>query len=157
MSDPKALEAMQHELVSLERRISELEDVELEVMERLESAQSELDAVRRTLAGISAEGSAAQRSRDERSAAIREQQAETAAERKVTASGVPADLLALYDRLRESKGGVGAAALRQRRCGGCGIELSPADLNAIRAKAVDEVVRCEECSRILVRTPESGL
>lgn len=155
--NPKDLEHLQHELVSLDRRISELEDAELDVMERLEETQHELAAVQASLDEVSQKGVAAQKSRDEKTAAIQEEQSAVAAERKITASGVPADLLALYEKLRGTKGGVGAAALRLRRCGGCGIELSPADLAVVRGKPVDEVVRCEECARILVRTGESGL
>jgi len=70
---------------------------------------------------------------------------------------LPSDLLALYDRLRESKGGVGAALLRAGSCGGCMLDLDHAELATIRAAADDDVIRCEECSRILVRTSESGL
>jgi predicted nucleic acid-binding Zn-ribbon protein len=55
------------------------------------------------------------------------------------------------------KNGVGAAALRRRECTGCRLSLNPSDLAAIAAAPTDEVVRCEECSRILVRTGESGL
>ena len=61
------------------------------------------------------------------------------------------------ERIRASSGGTGAAALHQRRCGGCRLELNPVDLSRIRSADEDEVVRCEECNRILVRTPESGL
>jgi len=80
-----------------------------------------------------------------------------AAARGPVVADLPADLLALYEKLREQKGGVGAAELRQRRCGGCQLTLDNAEIAAIKARAVDEVVRCEECSRILVRTAESGL
>ena len=69
----------------------------------------------------------------------------------------PADLLALYEKLRAQHGGTGAAALRGGRCQGCHLSLNTVDLNRIRAAAPDEVLRCEECRRILVRTPESGL
>jgi predicted nucleic acid-binding Zn-ribbon protein len=65
--------------------------------------------------------------------------------------------MALYDRLRNSKGGVGAAALRARECGGCRLSLDNAELAVIRKAPSDEVIRCEECQRILVRTSESGL
>ena len=53
--------------------------------------------------------------------------------------------------------GTGAAALHQRRCGGCRLELNPVEIQRLRAADADEVLRCEECNRILVRTPESGL
>jgi len=64
--------------------------------------------------------------------------------------------MALYERIRTQKG-VGAAELRARQCGGCRLTLNPSDLAVIAKAPVDEVMRCEECSRILVRTGESGL
>jgi hypothetical protein len=94
--------------------------------------------------------------RDEKAAALDADLAQVAAERPVAVEGMPADLLALYDRLRETKG-IGAAELRARRCGGCQLELDTAELNRIKTLPSNEVVRCEECSRILVRTSESGL
>ncbi len=157
VTNPKDLEHLSHELVSLDRRISELEDIELEVMEQLETAQAELTSLRDQLATIDEKGKGVQTARDQKVASVESESATVTSDRTTLASGIPADLLALYDKLRASKGGVGAAALRQRRCGGCGLELSPADLSVIKAKPSDEVVRCEECSRILVRTSESGL
>jgi len=70
---------------------------------------------------------------------------------------LPADLLALYDKVRAQASGIGAAMLRRGRCEGCRESLPTAELNAIRAAAPDEVIRHEECRRILVRTSESGL
>ena len=70
---------------------------------------------------------------------------------------MPEDLLKLYEKLRAQKGGVGAAALRRRECEGCRLTLNASDLGIIGKLPTDEVVRCEECDRILVRTGESGL
>ena len=80
-----------------------------------------------------------------------------AAEQGTAVIGSAADLVALYEKVRVANGGTGAAALRQRRCGGCQLELNPVELQRIRLAPSDEVLRCEECRRILVRTPESGL
>ena len=157
ISNPKDLQRMQHELESLERRITSLEDQELEVMERLETAQRELDALTTQVAEADEQLTALTAARDEKSAAIDAQLAEVEAARAPAVDGMPADLLALYDRLREQKGGVGAAPLRARECGGCRLSLDPAELTRIRAAPSDEVIRCEECQRILVRTSESGL
>ena len=83
--------------------------------------------------------------------------ANKATEARATVVGdIPADLLALYDKIRASSG-LGAAALRRGQCGGCREMLSTVELNEIRAAAPDEVVRHEECRRILVRTADSGL
>ncbi len=157
ISSPKDLSRMQVELASLERRIERLEEEELEVMERLETAQSEVEAATAALADINSRGRALMAVRDERAAGIDARIAEVEPTRLAEAVGVPSDLLALYDRLREQKGGVGAAELRARQCGGCMLTLDTAELATIKSRPVDEVIRCEECSRILVRTPESGL
>ena len=157
VTNPKDLERMQQELVSLSRRIGELEDTELEVMEELETAQAERARLTARLAEIDARADELTQSRDAKAGETTTQVERATADRKVTASGVPADLLALYDRIRAQKGGVGAAVLRQRRCGGCSLELTAADLGTIAKAPADEVVRCEECQRILVRTAESGV
>ena len=157
VSNPKDLERLQHELISLDRRISDLEDAELDVMERLETAQKEQDGLGSRIAEIDERLALLTQARDRRVAELREAAATVARERAGAVSGMPADLLSLYDRLREQKDGVGAAALRARRCGGCRLELNSGDLAAIAKRPSDEVVRCEECNRILVRTGESGL
>ena len=157
ITNPKDLERMQGELVSLERRINDLEDVELEVMERLETAQAELDELTAHLEQLDARATELGTVRDEKAGAIDVQLGEVAGQRKTTADALPADLVALYERLRDHKGGVGAAALRARRCGGCSLELTAADLAVIAKAPTDEVLRCEECNRILVRTSESGI
>jgi predicted nucleic acid-binding Zn-ribbon protein len=153
----KELEGLQHEVATLARRQSSLEDNVLEVMEQREEADSalaELVAQRTVLQGEQAELEAA---RDKAFAEIEASVAERSAEREAVARQIPADLLSLYERAREHGGGVGAAMLRQRRCEGCRIELAGSELSAVRTAAPDEVVRCDNCRRILVRTDESGL
>ena len=157
VTNPKDLERMQHELESLERRIASLEDEELEVMARLEDAQRDLDGLVVQVAEADQRLGELAAARDERLAAIDAELTTVLAERAPAVADVPADLLALYDRLREQKGGVGAAELRQRRCTGCQLGIDNAELAVIKAAPADDVIRCEECQRILVRTPESGL
>lgn len=157
ISSPKDLERMQGELVSLERRISSLEDDELEIMERLETAQQELTGLTETLTDL---GARIARVSEERDVAAGDLDAELTSSRRrrdEAAAGMPEDLMALYHRLREQKGGVGAAPLRARRCEGCSLQLNASDLGVIAKSPSDEVLRCEECNRILVRTSESGI
>jgi predicted nucleic acid-binding Zn-ribbon protein len=157
ITNPRDLERMQQEMASLERRITSLEDEELEVMARLEDAQRTLDDLASQLAGADARNARLEQARDAKFAEIDAELAEVAARRGPVAEGVPADLLALYDRLRAAKNGVGAAALRARQCSGCMLSLDNAEIVNIRGAAEDEVLRCEECQRILVRTEDSGL
>jgi hypothetical protein len=157
VTNPKDLERLQHELVSLDRRIGELEDAELEVMEQLESAQAGLVEARTTLEQLDARAEELTAARDRRVAGLREEGSKVTRERAQAVAGLPEDLLELYEKLRAQKGGVGVALLRARRCGGCSLDLNSGDLATISKQSVDEVVRCEECGRILVRTGESGL
>jgi uncharacterized protein len=157
VSNPKDIQRMQQEMVSLERRITSLEDDEIEVMERLEEAQGTLDGLTARLTETDEKIAAATASRDAKLGEIDHSLGEVESQRGPVVADVPPDLLALYDRLRESKNGVGAALLRARRCSGCMLDLDNAELATIRAAADDDVIRCEECSRILIRTSESGL
>lgn len=157
VSNPKDLERMLHELESLTRRISDLEDVEIEVMERLETAQAARAEAEAEAEKVAAEFADLEVRRDKRAAEIKAEGAEVTRERARTVEGLPADLLDLYGKLRAQKDGVGAAALRQRQCGGCRLTLDASILASMRDAASDEVLRCEECGRILVRTGESGL
>jgi len=157
ITNPKDLERMQHELVSLERRISTLEDEELEVMEQLEDAQGLLDSLTAHVSAADERLALLVAGRDVRAVEIDADLAALQAERVPAVDGMPADLLALYEKLRTNRRGVGAAELRQRRCTGCQLSIDNAEIEVIRKAPSDLVIRCEECSRILVRTGESGL
>jgi uncharacterized protein len=152
----KDLQALQHELESLARRQATLEDEELEVMQRAEDLQSDLDRVEARLAEVSSQVQEVTAARDAKVAEIEAEHAEVSAGREAVVADVGTDLVALYDRIRATSG-TGAAPLVQRRCGGCQLELNNVDLVRIRDAAEDEVLRCEECRRILVRTAESGV
>lgn len=153
----KELSSLQHEVQSLARRQSDLEDGVLELMERREEADARLAAVRADAARVSGERDAAAEARDAAFAGMDADVAARTAERSALAAGLPADLLALYEKVRAGAGGVGAAPLRLRRCEGCHLELAGSELRDARGAAPDAVLRCENCRRILVRTPESGL
>jgi len=153
----KELENLQHEIASLARRQGSLEEDELEVMEKLEDARGALAVLTTERDGLRAELDAATAERDEAWSAGDRDREWVTSERTKVVPDIPADLLALYDKLRADHDGVGAAALHQRRCEGCRMQLNPNDIGKIREAAPDAVLRCEECRRILVRTPESGL
>jgi predicted nucleic acid-binding Zn-ribbon protein len=152
----RELESLQHEIATLARRQSTLEDELLDVMERREEAESTLAELTAQQAVLDTERADLERSRDASLAEIDASVAERQAARDALAAGLPADLVALYEKAR-AHSGVGAAMLRARRCEGCHIELPGNELAAVRAAAPDAIVRCENCRCILIRTSESGL
>jgi uncharacterized protein len=155
VSSPKELENLQSEIGSLERRQSDLEEVVLDVMERLEGVSGRRATVADELHTLTGQRAEIAARRDAALAEIDEQSAKASDRRAGIAAEVPDDLLGLYDRLR-AQHTVGAAALNRGRCEGCHLSLNTVDLGRIRAAPPDEVLRCEECRRILVRTDELG-
>jgi predicted nucleic acid-binding Zn-ribbon protein len=156
VSSARDLENLQSEIISLQRRQSDLEEVVLEIMERREAAGTKLADLRRTKAEL---GDKLAEVAERRDAALRELDDEaglSSTARTAVAKDVPDDLLALYERLRGQVGGVGAAVLLRGQCQGCHLALNTVDLNHVRNAPPDEVIRCEECRRILIRTAESG-
>lgn len=152
----KELEALQHELATLSRRQGELEDAELELMEQREGAQASLDATTHRLTETRQTREATEQRRTTALADLDKEREWKASSRAPLVADLPADLITLYEKTRESTG-MGAALLRGGRCGGCRLELSGSERSRVRSADPDEVVRCEECRRILVRTAESGL
>jgi predicted nucleic acid-binding Zn-ribbon protein len=156
VSAARELANLQSEVESLHRRQSDLEEVVLEAMERRESAETRRGELASEQATLTERATELTSKRDAALEEIGEQAAKAESSRAAVAADIPVDVLNLYDKLR-AQHGVGAAVLRRGRCEGCHLTLNTVDLNQIRAAAPDEVVRCEECRRILVRTAESGL
>ncbi|MBF4616685.1 hypothetical protein ITJ44_01140 [Clavibacter sp. VKM Ac-2873] len=152
----KDVQALERELESLLRRRDTLEEVELEVMQRLEEAQAaqaevavERDALADRLGAVEAE-------RDAAAVELRAQAEQARKDRDALAPRFPDDLLALYEKQR-ARYGVGAAMLHRGISLGSNIALHQSDLDALRKRAPDDVVIDPESNAILVRTDESGL
>ena len=157
VGDPKALQGLIEEIDHLGHRISDLEDLQLEAMERLDEARMIAGRATEAKTGIEDKLRALLRVREAKLGELAAEREQKVLERDAIAAAVSADLLALYTRIADKSGGVGAALLRHGRCGGCQLEATSADLERYRSAPEDEVLRCEECSRVLVRTNESGL
>lgn len=151
VSNPRELQALQDDVASIRRRVGQLEDDELEIMELsepIDAQRAELDADRKRLEAES------KRLTDDLTAAEAEIASEletVRSERGKEAAGVPADLWAEYELLRSRLGGVAVARLVGTTCQGCHLQLSAVEIDRIRKLGVDEVGHCEACGRLLVR------
>jgi uncharacterized protein len=152
----RELEALQHELGTLARRQRELEDAELDLMEQRETAAAALSDVEQRLATAREEHADAERRHGGALADIAKDEEFRRTGRVPLVADLPPELVALYERIREQTG-MGAALLRAGRCEGCRLELSGSEMARVRSAPPDEVLQCDECRRILVRTTESGL
>lgn len=152
----KDVAALEQELESLGRRKSDLEDIELAVMETLEQREGDLTSTEGELAALSTSIAEATAARDAALAEIEGERAHAAANRQMVATKIPADLLALYEKQRE-RYGIGASLLRGGVSMASGVALAHTDMTRIRAAEPDDVILCPDSSAILVRTAESGL
>jgi len=151
VTNPRELQALQDDVASIRRRISHLEDEQLEIMELADPVEADRDEL---LAARAERVAELDRLRSELSAAeaeIEEELAQVARSRAEAAAAVPDDLWPEYDRLRRTRGGVAIARLVGSTCQGCHLTLSAVELDRIRKLPLDEPVHCEECGRLLVR------
>jgi predicted nucleic acid-binding Zn-ribbon protein len=148
--NPKQLAELQHELETLQRRQSSLEDSLLEIMERREELQNDQATQLRSIDELADQLSTARAARDEALVVIDASRHQLASRRSEVTASLDADLVALYERQR-SHGGPGAGVLQGRRCGACRIEIDRGEMQRITAAPADEVLRCPECGAILLR------
>jgi predicted nucleic acid-binding Zn-ribbon protein len=147
----KELEQLQHELVSLNNRRSELEEVELEIMMRVDGIKERISTLQEEEAALALEIANLEISKENALTVIGADLSAAAQERAKTVNSVNPELIALYEKIRSSNNGTGAAALVGNQCKGCHLTLNTIELQRIAGLAEDELVRCEECRCILVR------
>lgn len=155
-SSVKDVAALEQELAALRKRLNDLEEIELTVMERAESQQSDVDADQRVLDGLQARRTELEAARDAALAGIEAERAQAQRERQALQGRIPAELLDLYEKQR-ARYGNGASHLRGGVSSASGVRLNESDMQVIRAAAPDDVLLCPDSSAILVRTGESGL
>lgn len=154
-TDAKQLTELQHELETLERRQSSLEDSLLEVMERREELQNQQAAELTKIDELQNELGQAQQACDEARAELDRLRNQSLSRCDELVAGLDAELVSLYERQR-TRGGAGAGLLQGGRCGACRIEIDRGELARISAAAEDDVLRCPECGAILLRVKGTG-
>ena len=155
-SSVKDIQGLEHELVSLRARLGDLEEIELSVMEKVETLESELESAMTAFDDQQAKVAEAIAARDAALAVIADERLAAQQQRDAVVAQVPADLIALYEKQRE-RYGTGASHLRARISSASGVELTGSDLATVRSAAPDAVLLCPDSNAILVRTDESGL
>ena len=150
-ASPKELEQTQHELATLAKRKAELEDGELEIMMRHDSVKKRLDELASDEVGLKQLELELNVRLENAKTEIGAELARAKADRALLVPQVESALYELYEKVRTSANGVGAALLIGNKCDGCHLEINAVEVERIKSLATDEVLRCEECRRILVR------
>lgn len=148
---PKELEQLQHELGSLAKRRAELEDVELAIMVRIEEVRKVVVALKENILEIDREIAKVKSDLEKENSEISTSESANLKSRQELSAQISPELISLYEKIRETQDGVGAARLAGDSCDGCHLKLNAAELEKIKSLPEDEVVRCEECRRVLIR------
>lgn len=156
-ASPKELEVLQHEIGSLNTRLAELEEAELEIMQHVEDASSALDDLTHNRNRVADQLNQTREILAGKLTDLDSQIATEDASRSALIAVLPKELVDLYEKVKADQGDVGAALIHRGACQGCHIAIDATELTRIKSLPADAVVRCEECRRILVRTAESGL
>lgn len=156
-SSVKDVQALETELAALKKRLNDLEEIEMSVMEKLEEREGSVAEAEAERAALAAQIATVEAARDEQLGDLERQLGELTRDRHAVATAIPTELGALYEKRRVAGRGNGAALLRARSCGACTMTLTGNDLETVRSAPVDEVVFCPDCGAILVRTEESGV
>ena len=150
-ASPKELEKLQHEVGTLNLRRADLEEVELEVMMRIDDINSRITDLSVQETAFAAEISDLQVRKENALAGFNSELDSISKARRETLVVVSPELIALYEKIRASNNGTGAALLLGGTCNGCHLSINSVELQRISKLAQDEVIRCEECRCILVR------
>jgi len=150
-ASPKELEQLQHELVTLGKRKADLEDGELEILIKYDGVKFRVDELLSDQVGLKKLELELNVRLENSKTEINGSLGELTAARTALAPQIDAALIAVYDKIRFSAHGVGAALLIGNKCDGCHLSINAVELERIKGLEGDEVIRCEECRRILVR------
>ena len=147
----KELEQLQHELATLGGRRSELEEIELEIMMRVDVIKARIDELKGQESAFALEIANLEIKKENALTVIAADLEAISEDRKRTIAAIDTALVELYVKIKSSNNGTGAAALVGNQCKGCHLTLNTVELQRIAGLPEDELVRCEECRCILVR------
>jgi predicted nucleic acid-binding Zn-ribbon protein len=148
---PKELEQLQHEIGSLKKRQESLEEIELEIMIRSDAITSRRDTLTTDLASLETLKGEINTRLSTATAQINTLISDKNQARLLVVAKIEKPLIDLYEKIRGASGGVAATALVGNKCNGCNLAINAVEMERIKSLSKDELLRCEECRRILVR------
>jgi predicted nucleic acid-binding Zn-ribbon protein len=148
---PKELEQLQHEVGTLKKRQETLEEIELEIMVRSEAITARTNTLTTDLASLETLKAEINQRLTTASGEINTVITNKRSDREKVVVKIEKPLIDLYEKIRSASGGVAAAALVGNKCNGCNLAINAVEMERIKSLAKEELLRCEECRRILVR------
>lgn len=148
-SSSKDAQGIQSELETLKKRKSELEDLELAILERKDEVEATYKTVLTDKQSIDEELAAKESANEAEIMKLRSGLDLSTAQRSQQASRIDAELIALYEK--KSSRGLAVGRLLGRECGACRMTIGATALAEINAMPRDEIATCPDCQAILIR------
>ncbi len=149
----KEYETAMRETDALQKQIGTLETQVLEKITAAEEVEKTLEERAEEIGGMESKRADALAAFDAELAAAREELAGETAKRHEVFTTLPKNLASIYDRYAQrSRDGIAVAEVINGSCSACYITLRPH--MQMEVKRGDQIITCENCSRILYMLPK---
>jgi predicted nucleic acid-binding Zn-ribbon protein len=146
----KDAQGIEHELSTLAKRKSELEDAELGIMEDLETVRAQLAEAESAKSAAEQELAELKSALETNTSGLDSARAELSAKRNALVGLIDPELAVAYQRKADRNVAVGK--LVGRECGACRLSITATNLEEIVALPADEIAECPNCQAYLVRS-----
>lgn len=147
VKNPKELQDLQKEIVSLKKHLTTLEERQLESMFKAESAETELRDAKIALEVIQARLGNEHNKLIEEQSSLTKQLGSLAEEREAILAPIETILLQTYEDLRRQKRGLAVTEVEDGACASCGTTINAAFQQ--NARSQKQLAYCPSCGRIL--------
>jgi predicted nucleic acid-binding Zn-ribbon protein len=145
--NPKELQDLQKDVVSLKRHLETLEEREFQIMETVESAEKQFENTKASLALVKASRGDQFQALTDESEIINKDLERLSAERSAVISNLAAQALRDYEQLRQQRRGIAVATISDSACAACGTTLTQSQQQS--ARSTSQLFHCPSCGRIL--------
>lgn len=144
--NPKELQDLQMEVASLKKHLVTLEERELETMIQVEEAEAVLQSANEKVRQVQARLKEQNADLANESELLNKDLERLESERKAVISDLAAQMIGVYDQLRQQKRGVAVTTVSDNSCDACGSTVTASQQQSVRSS---QLFHCPTCGRIL--------
>lgn len=147
VQNPKELQDLQKDIVSLKKYLETLEERELEAMLLAETAEQELQAAKSELEQIQANVNEQNRDLTRENEALEKDLERLEHEHNAIMSDLVSSALTTYNQIRKQRRGIAVTTINDSACSACGTTLTLSLQQ--NARSTTQLFNCPTCGRIL--------
>lgn len=145
--NPKELQDLQKDVVSLKRHLETLEEREFEIMQIVETAEKNAQNANAALDRVTASRGDQFRVLTNESEVLHKEFERFSSERNAVITDLASQAIQSYEQLRKQRRGIAVATISDSACAACGTTLTPSQQQS--ARSTSQLFHCPSCGRIL--------